>query len=102
VSSAIDLSQNELAIVRAILHTHLPPGARAWIFGSRVNGKARRYSNIDIALEGEDALGMDILGHVAEALSESDLPYKVDIVDLQSVDAAFRALIETTMIAIKY
>ncbi len=36
-----------------------------------------------------------------EALSESDLPYNVDVIDLGSVDPAFRALIEQEMIALR-
>jgi hypothetical protein len=41
-----------------------------------------------------------VLADVAEALSESDLPYKVDVIDLRSVDPAFRALIEPEMVAL--
>ena len=38
-------------------------------------------------------LGLDLLGRIAEALSESDLPYRVDIVDLTTADPAFRVRI---------
>ena len=100
MTRAIDLSEAELAIVRTILRTHLSPAVRAWVFGSRATATARRYSDLDLALEGENALSTDLLGDIAEALSESDLPYKVDVVDLRSVDPAFRALIEPAMIAL--
>jgi hypothetical protein len=33
---------------------------------------------------------MDVIGQIAEALSDSDLPFKVDIVDLSVVEQAFR------------
>jgi hypothetical protein len=36
---------------------------------------------------------LDLIGQIAEALSESDLPYKTDIVDLSTVDPAFKARI---------
>jgi predicted nucleotidyltransferase len=100
VNRAIDLSQAELAIVQAILRSHLPPATRAWVFGSRATATARRYSDLDLALEGEIPLSPDVLGDVAEALSESDLPYRVDVIDLRSVDAAFRAIIEPGMVAL--
>jgi hypothetical protein len=36
---------------------------------------------------------LDRLGAIAEALSESDIPYKVDLVDLATVEPWFRARI---------
>jgi predicted nucleotidyltransferase len=102
VTRAINLSQAELAIVRAILGTRLPQGTRAWVFGSRATAAAQRYSDLDLALEGEKRLSPDVLGDIAEALSESDLPYKVDVVDLRSVDPTFRAIIEPDMISLPF
>jgi predicted nucleotidyltransferase len=100
MTAAIDLSQPELAIVRGILRDHLPPNTRVWVFGSRATATARRYSDLDLALEAEQPLNPAIVGEIAEALSESDLPYKVDVIDLLTVDPAFRAMIEPTMIAL--
>ena len=57
-----------------VLRAHLPPGARAYVFGSRAHGGARRYSDLDLALEWDRPLGLDMIGQIAEALSESDLP----------------------------
>ena len=102
MTGAIDLSQTDLTIVRTILRTHLPPGTHAWVFGSRATGSARRYSDLDLALEGDRPLSFAAMGDVAEALSESDLPYKVDVVDLRSVDPAFRVLIEPELIAFPF
>jgi hypothetical protein len=43
-------------------------------------------------------LSFDILGQIAEALSESDLPYKVDIVDLATTEPAFRERIRSSCV----
>jgi predicted nucleotidyltransferase len=102
VTGAIDLSQAEMDTIRHILRTYLPAGTRAWVFGSRATASARRFSDLDLALEWERPLGLDVLGAVTEALSESDLPYNVDIVDLGSVDAGFRALIKPDMVAVSF
>jgi type I restriction enzyme S subunit len=102
MTRAIDLSQPELTIVRDILRTHLPAGTRAWVFGSRATATARHFSDLDLALEGERPLDFSVLGEVSEALSESDLPYKVDVIDLRSVDPTFRAIIEASMIALAF
>jgi predicted nucleotidyltransferase len=98
--ATLDIRDDHAAILRRILRDHLPAGARALVFGSRAHGGARQYSDLDLALEWDRPLGLDLMSQIAEALSESDLPYKVDIVDLALVDPAFRARIEADCIAL--
>jgi predicted nucleotidyltransferase len=93
MTATLDMRDEHAAIVRAILRAHLPAGAQAFVFGSRAHGGARRYSDLDLALTWDQPLGLDLIGGIAEALSESDLPYKVDVVDLATVDPGFRARI---------
>ncbi len=100
MTAAMDLREDHAAIVRNVLCAHLPRGARAYVFGSRAHGGARQYSDLDLALEWDRPLGLDIIGQIAEALSESDLPFKVDIVDLSLVDPAFKARIAANWIAL--
>ena len=88
-----NLQPEHAAIVRDVLRRHLPPGAQAWVFGSRAHGGARRYSDLDLALEWAGPLGLDVISAIAEELSESDLPYRVDLVDLTLVEPAFRTRI---------
>jgi uncharacterized protein len=98
VSSTIDLSPADLAILRQVLHDHLPSGTSAWAFGSRVTGAARRYSDLDLALRADAPLDWDVLARLGDALSESDLTIKVDLVDLLAVDTSFRRIIEGEMV----
>jgi predicted nucleotidyltransferase len=93
MTAVLDIRDDHAAIVRDVLRQHLPPGARAYVFGSRARGGARRYSDLDLALEWDRALEFDVISEIAEALSESDLPYKVDIVDLSIIEPSFRARI---------
>ena len=86
----LDIRDEHAAIVRDVLHRFLPTGARAFVFGSRAHGGARRYSDLDLAVAWDRPLGLRLIGEIAEALSESDLPYKVDILDLAAIDPAFR------------
>ncbi len=90
MTPAIEITEEHAAIVRDILRRYLPAGSRVLAFGSRVTGGARPYSDLDLAIESARPLGLDLTGRIAEALSESDLPYKVDIVDLATVDPGFR------------
>ncbi len=89
MTSALDIREEHARILPNVLRELLPPQTRAYVFGSRVHGGARRYSDLGLALEWSEPLGLDRLGAVAEALSESDLPYKVDIVDLATVEPSF-------------
>ena len=90
------------AIVRTILRVRLPQNTRAPVFGSRATASARRYSDLDLAFEGEEPLSLDVLGDVAEAPSKSDLPYKVDVINLRSADPVFREIIEPDMVALPF
>lgn len=87
------LNADELATVKAILVRHVPD-ASVWIFGSRATGKAKKYSDLDLCIKANQALGLDVMSAMAEDFSESDLPWKVDIVDWFSVSDSFRAIIE--------
>ena len=87
------LSANELAVVKAILVKHVPD-ATIWVFGSRATGKPKKYSDLDLCIRAKQALGLDVMSAMAEDFSESDLPWKVDIVDWSSVSDAFKAIIE--------
>jgi predicted nucleotidyltransferase len=100
MTAQLDLRDEEAAILRGVLCRYLPDGARAFVFGSRGHGAARRYSDLDLALEWDHPLGLDVIGQIAEELSESDLPYKVDIVDLRTVDPAFRMRVAADCIAL--
>ncbi len=93
MTSTLDIRDEHACILRRVLREHLPTGARAYVFGSRARGGARQYSDLDLALEWDRPLGLDLLGRIAEALSESDLPFKVDVVDLLTTDPAFRVRI---------
>jgi type I restriction enzyme S subunit len=100
MTAGLDLRDEHAAIVRDVLRTHLPAGVRAYVFGSRAHGSARQYSDLDLALEWDRPLGLGLIGAITDALSESDLPYKVDIVDLATVAPAFRARIAKDCIAL--
>ena len=53
---------------------------QVYLFGSWARGEERVTSDIDLAIEGEDASEMAM--QVREALEESNIPYRVDVVNL--------------------
>lgn len=91
----IDINPLHLALVLKILHVHLKPNTRVWVFGSRALGKARKNSDLDIAIESNNQpLSIKTLAALAEDFDESNLPYKVDILDWLNIDDSFRSHIE--------
>jgi predicted nucleotidyltransferase len=93
VTVKIDLLPEHRALVSGILAEHLPLSVQVWVFGSRATGRARRYSDLDLAIDAGRPLTLDETALLREAFEDSDLPYRVDIVDWQTIGERFRRLI---------
>ncbi|MCD6270321.1 nucleotidyltransferase domain-containing protein [bacterium] len=65
---------------------------RVFIFGSRATGEAKKYSDYDIGIFGKKPISFEILGLIDEAFENSDLPYKVDVVDFSMVSKNFKKI----------
>ena len=89
----IQISEEEFKIIDAII-SQLAPDCDVLIFGSRYHGKAWEYSDLDLAFVGEGKLGFDRCFDLKEAFSESDLPYRVDVLDYHAISPEFRAIID--------
>lgn len=88
----IDLRPEHLQIVREILRRRVPD-VEVWVFGSRSRGAAKPHSDLDLALIGQVPLDGTLLTDLAEDFSESDLPFRVDVVDWAGADERFREII---------
>jgi type I restriction enzyme S subunit len=96
----IDVSLEELRIVRDILRRHVPD-REVWAFGSRVLGTARRYSDLDLAIITDTPLSFDVSGAMKEDFSESDLPFRVDVLDWAVTQDNFRAIVERDKVVVQ-
>ena len=83
----------EWEIVRAILLRHVRE-REIWAFGSRVRGTAKPFSDLDLAILGDQPLPPGIRTDLADDFTESDLPYKVDLIEWATTSDRFRAIIE--------
>jgi len=95
-----DLPRDDERLVLSVLRAHLPPNTKAWVFGSRATGRARRYSDLDLAIDAGRRLTLDETARLAEAFSESDLPYRVDVVDWRTIDDCWRQAILAQRVAL--
>ncbi len=89
-----DIRPDHLQTVKNILREHLPEDIKVWIFGSRSDWTTKDSSDLDIALEGNSVLDSQCISAVEYAFEDSDLPYTVDIVDINNVSDDFRQIID--------
>ncbi len=96
----IDLRPDHLNIVRDLLRRHLPTHTVV-AFGSRATWKAKDYSDLDLALMGDTPITIAKSSTLAEAFRESDLPFKVDLVDWEEIDEAFREIVRRDAVVLQ-
>ena len=96
----IDLPAEHRRLVLNILRANLPESTKVWVFGSRATGRARRYSDLDLAIDAGRPLTLDEIAGLTEAFSDSDLPYKVDIVDWRNIEDRWRQTIMAERVAL--
>ncbi|NQY74676.1 MAG: nucleotidyltransferase domain-containing protein [Candidatus Margulisbacteria bacterium] len=89
----IKLSLRELEIVNDILDRYFP-SVPIWVFGSRVSGESKPFSDLDLAIISTSPISFSILGKAKEAFIESDLPFSVDIVDWSTIPDTFQRKIK--------
>lgn len=61
------------------------PKARVYLFGSRSRKKGRAGSDIDIAIDNSSPVDFFQLLRLKSKLEETNIPYKIDVVDVQTV-----------------
>ncbi len=98
MNNSLDISSQHLEIIASLLRQHLSPEIKVWVFGSRVGQTAGKSSDLDLALEGGQKIGLQVMANLRYAFEESNLPYKVDLVDMSAIDDSFKAIIEKTRV----
>jgi predicted nucleotidyltransferase len=96
----IDIEPKHFNSMMSILEEFLPKDVSVSIFGSRINGTAKKFSDVDLCLKGDNAVSNEIISHLKEAFSLSDLPYGIDIVVYSKCTDAFRAIIDANSVKI--
>lgn len=90
----LDLDPTITTEVVALIKKHLP-NVTIKAFGSRVNGKASTYSDLDVALIAEGAISHNTLNRLKFDLSSSDIPIMIDIVDWHTLTPEFQSAINS-------
>ncbi|WP_298269499.1 nucleotidyltransferase family protein [Geobacter sp.] len=95
----IDVAPQYLETVKAILRRHVPD-REVWVFGSRATGTAKQYSDLDLAVIGDTPLDFGRLALLENDFDESELPFKVDVVDWSTASESFRQVIRKTAVVL--
>lgn len=95
----INVTPQHLQIIKNILKKNIPEyEIRA--FGSRVTGKAKTYSDLDLVIMSPAPIDKKILYTTEEEFAESDLPFRVDILDWQTIPDSFQKIIAKKCVSI--
>jgi uncharacterized protein len=89
----IDIEKKDFDEIKRILKEHVPD-CDVRVFGSRIEGKAKKFSDIDLALVGKEKLDWRKIELLKDAFSASDIPIIVDIVDWNAISNEFKKIIE--------
>ena len=54
-TASLNITADEFAIINKYLQKYVP-NREVWAFGSRVTGKARKYSDLDLAIIGDEPI----------------------------------------------
>jgi predicted nucleotidyltransferase len=88
----IDATEKQVQIILTILKQFVPD-CEVRVFGSRYNGNVKEYSDLDLTIVGKEKLDWKILADIKEAFEESDLPFRVDLLDWNAISLEFRKVI---------
>ena len=96
----IDIRPADLETVRRILREHVPV-LEVLAFGSRVAWNARETSDLDLAVMTDEPLSIDRTAKLRAAFTDSDLPFRVDIVDWATASESFRMRIRANRVVLR-
>jgi predicted nucleotidyltransferase len=95
----LGLGEKERFQLRHILDVCRAHGV-LYAFGSRARGRGSRFSDLDILVRGKDSIPLAVLASLECEISESVLPFKLDIIDAARASPTFLAAIEPDLVPI--
>ncbi|MDI6750895.1 MAG: nucleotidyltransferase domain-containing protein [Rhodocyclaceae bacterium] len=85
---------DQIAIERILAPLLMRTGAKLKLFGSRARGDARRTSDIDLAIIANQNSDAAELAAIREALEESNVPFRIDLIDYSRASPSLQAAID--------
>jgi predicted nucleotidyltransferase len=94
------LTENEYRLlIEHLVHPLRQSSARVFIFGSRANGKFKKFSDVDLLFkETDQRVSQDLITSIISFFEDSHFPYKIDLVNDSQLAASYRENVERDMI----
>ena len=89
----ISITDEEMNIILDIIKKYAGD-CKVLVFGSRLKGTNKPFSDLDLAFISNEKLGLKKFSKLKLKFEESDLPYRVDIIDYNRVSKEFKKLID--------
>ena len=89
----INIDEKDLRVIKKIIAEYIP-AIEVRAFGSRLNGVCKPYSDLDLAVVGSKRIDSQIWIKLKDAFHESDLPFRVDIIDWHNISDEFKNVVE--------
>lgn len=100
MAERLDIRPDLLRLVQDILQRHVPD-REVRAFGSRAKGTARPSSDLDLVVMGDEPLPLAVYAALLDDFEQSDLPWRVDVVDWATTAESFRRIIEQEWVGIQ-
>ena len=85
------------AILLKIIHDKLPD-CKVYLYGSRARGDYQPESDIDLAIDNGKPIGFKVLASLLGEFEETNIPLKVDLIDLNDLDENFKKQVQKEMV----
>lgn len=89
----IHLTTNKFTIIKNILQRFIPNYA-VWVFGSRISDRYKKFSDLDLVIINYRSLDFKIYAQIVEAFDDSDLTFKVDLLEWASLSDSWHEKIQ--------
>jgi predicted nucleotidyltransferase len=99
VFDELALAPRDRAVLVGLIDRFLP-GTPVWAFGSRVTGNSRPWSDLDLVVFAS-AKQRPRLALLKEALEESNLPFRVDLLEWEGLPDNFKENIKAGYVEIR-
>lgn len=95
----LNLDDKYIEFVNRLISEELEE-VEVYIFGSRAQNNSYEYSDVDIALKAQNVIKIESLLKIKANFQNSTFPYKVDLIDLNSIDEKFFNIIKNDLVKI--
>lgn len=89
----IDVPLEQMKLLKELIAQQLPD-AEIWAFGSRMDGTAKPYSDLDLVIVLDEKMPFDRYLRVRNAFDESELSFRVDVMDFHRLNPSFQKHIQ--------